>query len=163
VFLFHFFLVLTAGSLRAIEIRNDFEGLDPLSGYLVDGWGIRDVSTCEGSPQTAPSGTHAVRVPETCQPGYPNGNPGPLWEGTLTTPEKVLYGEDPGKTTDPYCRGEVVEILNPRFGGYDISDNSGNASLTVFIPDEAGGQTMLFQAIEKVNCKVSNLVEYTFP
>jgi hypothetical protein len=74
-----------------------------------------------------------------------------------------LYGNNPGITTDPYCPGEMVNIHDPNLFGYDVANNKGNANLTVFVPSEASGRTSLFQAFEKVNCKVSNLIEYTFP
>jgi hypothetical protein len=85
------FLLWNAYPARAYEIRFDFEGNHPLAGFTVDGWGVRD-STCQYGPQTFPSGSQAVGVPETCQPGYPNGNglPGNNWIGTLTTPAVAL-------------------------------------------------------------------------
>jgi hypothetical protein len=112
---------LPSGSF-SIELGTDFEGGLP-PGFTVDGWGIRDVSTCQYGPQIAPSGTMCVGVPETCLPGYPNGNPDTLWEGFLTTPEFTLgdsfpsvylrfthWGDFEGVTDE--FDGVIVELIN---------------------------------------------------
>ncbi len=121
-FLFLSSFLIMALPLSAIEITNDFEGMNPLQGFTVDGWGIRAVDTCQWGPQTAPSGTHAVGVPEVCQSGYPNGNPGQLWEGTLTTPTisttqfpsmylGFTYWADFEGVTDTFD-GVILEFIN---------------------------------------------------
>ena len=85
-------LFLTAQPLSAIRQDFDFEGGNPLAGWTVDGWGVRDVSACQYGPQTAPSGVQVVGVPEVCQQYYPNGNPSQYWDAGLTTPSLVLTG-----------------------------------------------------------------------
>ncbi len=81
------------GLSHSYEIGTDFEG--SLPGFTLDGWGVRDVTTCEYGPQIATSGTHCVGVPEDCSPGYPNGNPGTHWEGFFSTPEIALNDSFP--------------------------------------------------------------------
>ncbi len=90
VFLIVSLFLLAASNLAAYEITNDFESPNALLGFQVDGWGIRSVDSCAWGPQNAPSGTHAVGVPEDCQSGYPNGNPSQVWNGTLTSPALAL-------------------------------------------------------------------------
>ncbi len=126
VFRFYVIVLMVLGFLIppflcASGYFNDFEGAEPLDGFVVDGWGIRDVSDCEWGPQTAPSGTMAAGVPETCQSGYPNGNLGAVWVGTLTSPTFQL--EDPTFTftfsywadfegvTDTFD-GLIIELIN---------------------------------------------------
>jgi hypothetical protein len=110
--------------LGAVTITNDFEDPGDLNGYIVDGWGFRDVTSCQWGPQTqtTPGGSFAVGVPEVCQAGYPNGNPSQLWEGTLTTPKIALdnfpslyigfnYWADFEGVTDTFD-GVILEITN---------------------------------------------------
>jgi hypothetical protein len=73
-----------------------------------------------------------------------------------------LYGFERGAETDSSCEGIMVAIDEPIMAGSAVADGSGSASLTTFIPDKAGGKTVLFQSMEKLNCKVSNLVEHRF-
>jgi hypothetical protein len=122
VFLFLCTLVLAAGPLQAVEITMDFEGPNPLGGFVIDEWGVRTVDSCQWGPQTTTSGTHAIGVPEVCQQGYPNGNPSQLWEGSLATPKIALdaftnfyfgfnYWADFEGVTDTFD-GVILELIN---------------------------------------------------
>lgn len=113
---------LLPSSSPSIEIGTDFEGGLP-PGFVVDGFGLRDVSSCQYGPQEAPSGIMCVGVPETCQPGYPNGNPDDYWDGFFATPEISLgdsfpslylrfthWGDFEGVTDE--FDGVIVELEN---------------------------------------------------
>jgi hypothetical protein len=76
---------------------------------------------------------------------------------------KYLYGFTGGSTGQSDCLGVTVDIEDPLGMGSAIADSDGNASIAVFVPNGASGQTVLFQACEISNCRTSNLVEYTFP
>jgi hypothetical protein len=79
--------------------------------------------------------------------------------------EKIyfLYGFHPGSTTDPFCQADTVDIEDPILIGYGVADEDGIATITTYVPDKAGGETILFQAIEKSSCRVSDLTEHAFP
>ncbi len=118
---FSFFLFLLPGGSSAYEIGTNFEG--PTPGFVFDGWGIRDVSTCQWGPQQATSGVKCVGVPEACQSAYPNGNPDTHWEGFFATPEIALDDSFPAMylrfnhwadwegVTDTFD-GLIVEFIN---------------------------------------------------
>jgi hypothetical protein len=82
----------------------------------------------------------------------------------VTPYERVyfVYGFVPGSFNVPGCPGVTVGINSPRILGFSEADSKGNASYTVFVPGGASQRTILFQAVEIANCRVSNLVEYTF-
>jgi hypothetical protein len=76
---------------------------------------------------------------------------------------QFLYGLLPGSTSAPECPDTEVGIHEPVSAGVAIADDSGNAELTIFVPDGASGWEILFQAIEKTSCRTSDLVIYMFP
>jgi hypothetical protein len=115
-------ILLLPSSSLSYELGTDFEGGLP-PGFTVDGWGIRDVSTCQYGPQIAPSGTMCVGVPDTCVAGYPSGDPADYWEAFFTTPEITLgdsfpslylrfthWGDFEGVTDE--FDGVILEFIN---------------------------------------------------
>jgi hypothetical protein len=88
-----------------------------------------------------------------------------LYAANATPGERVwfIYGLADGSTGVPGCPGAIVDIRNPVIIGFDEADLDGNASVTAWVPGAAGGRRVLFQAVEAANCRVSDLVEYTFP
>ncbi|MBI2647639.1 S8 family serine peptidase [Candidatus Woesearchaeota archaeon] len=73
-----------------------------------------------------------------------------------------VYGNKSGSRAVPNCIGVNVSIGNPKLGGNDISDGNGYATLSKLVPRSARGKKVLFQAVNLVSCKVSNLVEEIF-
>lgn len=81
-----------------------------------------------------------------------------------TPNEKVLFiaGRTSGSTPVPGCPGLDVAIAAPRLLGLDRADATGLATLDAFIPTRATGITVLFQAIDRASCSVSNVITHTF-
>jgi len=128
----------------AYEIGTDFEGAIP--GFGLNGWGIREVTTCQYGPQVATSGTKCVGVPEDCSPGYPNNT----WEGFFTTPHIALgdsfpalyirynYWADIEGVTDTFD-GCILEFINLTQGTTVQIDSLAELQLTPTYDDQIVG------------------------
>jgi hypothetical protein len=102
-----------------------------------------------------------------------HGDPDPGQAGetnTLTitgaTPGSQVFfigGLGCGPVVLPACDDAVVDIGNPRILGTATVDGTGTASLDVAIPPQAGGRTVIFQAVERQTCKATNSVSFEFP
>ncbi|MFG0329483.1 MAG: hypothetical protein ACF8PN_06230 [Phycisphaerales bacterium] len=98
-------------------------------------------------------------------PGEANTN-NTLWANGAGSSVRVyfVYGFRAGSTNVPNCPGLTVGIANPTIAGSAVADGTGVASLMSFVPAAASGRTLLIQAVEAApDCRVSNLVTYTFP
>lgn len=73
------------------------------------------------------------------------------------------FGPAPGKASVPGCPGLEVDIAFPLVAQPILADGQGQAAFTSDVPVFMSGNTILIQAVEPSQCKVSNLVSYTFP
>lgn len=81
------------------------------------------------------------------------------------TPNAALalaVGLRDGATDIPNCPGVQVQISNAVLGGTARADATGTAIFTGFVPASAQGRRVLFQAFSPADCRISNLVEWTF-
>jgi len=88
------------------------------------------------------------------------GQSGTLWANGATPGDKVyfVYGFKAGSTNVPGCGGLTVDIAKPTIIGSPVADANGVAQLTVAIPSQASGVTILTQAVDLDACMVSNAV-----
>ena len=79
--------------------------------------------------------------------------------------EKVFfaYSLQPGTTNVPGCPGLSVGLNSPVVFGSPTTNASGNATINVSVPGGASGRTIYLQAAQKVSCRATNRVAYTFP
>jgi len=91
------------------------------------------------------------------------GQSGTLWANGATPGDKVyfVYGFSAGSTNVPGCGGVQVDIAKPTIIGSPVADANGVAQLTVAIPSQASGVTILTQAVDLDGCLVSNVVSQT--
>lgn len=68
----------------------------------------------------------------------------------------LIYGFDDGRTPIPGCDASV-QIIKPRIAG-KIALIEGQGAIEGFVPKEAAGQVILFQAVYRTSCCISNLV-----
>lgn len=73
-----------------------------------------------------------------------------------------VYGLRSGSTNIPGCPGVVVDMAGPTILGSDPANGLGEAELTFFVPNAARNRRVLFQAVERSSCDVSNLVDHVF-
>ncbi len=95
-------------------------------------------------------------------PGLVNQN-NSIKAGNATPAEEVtfVYGLQSGITNVSGCTMSL-DIMNAKILGKDIADNSGSASVTFFVPSNAAGHTVYFQAGQRFNCTKSNAVKFAF-
>lgn len=73
------------------------------------------------------------------------------------------FGPIPGTTPVPGCPGLEVDIAFPVVSQPVHADSQGQAEFSKIVPASASGMTILIQAVEPSQCRVSNLVTYAFP
>lgn len=73
----------------------------------------------------------------------------------------LLYGRRDGIVQIPGCAVQV-KMADPMRAGRTTTDGNGEAAFTLGVPQRASGRRVLLQAIDKPNCRASNLVEATF-
>jgi hypothetical protein len=73
-----------------------------------------------------------------------------------------LYALAPGETPVPGCPGTSFTLANPRTLGTRSADAGGAATLTRPIPAGFAGRAVLFQALDRAGCRVSNRVGAVF-
>lgn len=73
------------------------------------------------------------------------------------------YGFNAGSTQVPGCPGVIIGIRRVQIAGSVVADRLGNAKLTTGVPRAASGRNVLLQALEREECKSSNLVHHVFP
>jgi len=78
--------------------------------------------------------------------------------GTPDANVAFMYGFAPGTAPVDGCPGVTVGLNNPRKLGTRTANENGTAHLTQTIPPGFAGQTLLFQAIDRASCRVSNRV-----
>jgi hypothetical protein len=83
--------------------------------------------------------------------------------GTAGEPIFFVFGVSEGTTRVPGCPGVDLGIANPRILGSSVADADGVASFNQFVPNVAAGVSVLLQAVDPATCRVSNLVQHTFP
>jgi hypothetical protein len=67
-----------------------------------------------------------------------------------------------GQRTLPAC-GIDLGLGNPRLLGSATADATGVAVIERFIPIALSSRTVFFQAVQVSSCRLSNVIEYTFP
>ena len=82
--------------------------------------------------------------------------------GTPDANVAFMYGFAPGTAPVDGCPGVTVGLNNPRKLGTRTANENGTAHLTQTIPPGFAGQTLLFQAIDRASCRVSNRVVTVF-
>lgn len=75
----------------------------------------------------------------------------------------VIAGTIAGSTPVPDCPGLSVSILLPSLIGTETADADGIARIDRDFPSAFSGKTVLFQAVEKGTCEVSNVRTWMFP
>jgi hypothetical protein len=86
-------------------------------------------------------------------------------EVTGATPYATIYfayGLHAGATPIPSC-ADMVTIGRAKLAGHVVADAEGHASFQASVPANAGGRTILFQAVEQASCTVSSMTLCTFP
>ncbi len=73
------------------------------------------------------------------------------------------YGFSSGSMSVPGCPGVVINIRNVQIAGTAVADGFGNARLSANVPGGLAGRTVLLQALERADCRVSNVVMHMFP
>ncbi len=73
-----------------------------------------------------------------------------------------VYSLRSGSTNIPGCPGVVVDMVGPTILGSDPANGMGEAELVFFVPNAARNRRVLFQAVERSSCEVSNLVDHVF-
>lgn len=84
---------------------------------------------------------------------------------TGATPNKMVYfvyGLQAGSKAVPGCPDLIIKIKNPQLFGNSKADQNGDAAIVVPVPAAAAGKTILFQAVTKATCEMSNRVIHEF-
>lgn len=74
----------------------------------------------------------------------------------------LVIGFNVGNTRVPGCSGTTLEIAAPRVRGNDVADAEGRCRITSFVPTEAFGIPIVYQVVDPVMCRVSNLTFFSF-
>jgi hypothetical protein len=124
---------------------------DIASGVSEDGDGNNAPDECEGLVLADPA------------PGIA-GQPNTFTANGATANDNVAFylAFAPGSSPVAGCPGLTVQLQSPRRFGIDAADAQGNASLTRTMPPGFAGHTVLFQAVERSTCRVSNRVAFEF-
>ena len=84
-----------------------------------------------------------------------------IWSAAVT----IDVTDDPGLIREMSlsgCTGVFVDLDGPRPMAWVITDGGGNAAAEVQIPPGATGREIVFQAVVRASCKVSNVVTALF-
>jgi hypothetical protein len=129
---------------------------------------VSDVDDIAGGDSQDSNGNH---IPDECeapvlaQPRPAVAGQANLFVVTGATPNanvSFLLGFAPGTSPVPGCPDATVTIQNPRNLGSQTADAEGTARLRHGIPPDFAGRTVLFQAVERSTCRVSNRVATNF-
>jgi hypothetical protein len=82
--------------------------------------------------------------------------------GTPGAKSSFVYAFQAGSTDVPGCPGLTLSLNNPQSMGSRNADANGTATLSISVPSNARGKTVLFQAYEGASCQVTNAVQHTF-
>jgi hypothetical protein len=115
--------------------------------------------------------TNGNRIPDECEgpllaepvPGIA-GQPNAFVVTAATPLANVNYffAFAPGTTPVAGCPGLTVALQSPRPLGAQSADGDGTARLVRPVPAGFAGRTVLFQAVERSTCRVSNRVDAEF-
>ncbi len=133
--------------------------------------GTSDVDDIDGGGS---SDTDGNNIPDECEGGGlllsepAPGLPGQLNTWTVTgagAGNRVAFvrGSAAGTFPAPGCAGVDLAIDSPTRMGQTLADGGGSAALSATIPGGASGRAVLFQAFDRADCTVSNVVSFTFP
>lgn len=75
----------------------------------------------------------------------------------------LTYSFQVGPSVTASCQWVDSDLIAPRFVGSMLANGSGVANFVGQVPPSMSGRTLYMQAFEPSNCKLSNLVAYTFP
>ncbi len=76
--------------------------------------------------------------------------------------QRFYYSLRSGSTSIPNCPNITLSLLDAAPMGSAVADSNGHAALSVPVPGNARGVTVLFQAYEEATCRVSNRVSHRF-
>lgn len=83
---------------------------------------------------------------------------------TNTATVRFYYGSATGQTAVSGCSNVYVGIANASILGTATAGANGAAILEDYsVPSGWAGQTRYLQAVDVSDCRVSNLIQYTFP
>jgi hypothetical protein len=72
------------------------------------------------------------------------------------------YGFTSGSSNVPGCPGVSVAIQNAKLIGRARANGSGIAVIRFYVPGQASGVRVYFQAVDLTDCRTSQRVEHTF-
>ena len=72
------------------------------------------------------------------------------------------YATAHGVAPVPGCPGLFAELAKPTVLGQAIADDSGEATLEVFVPQVAAGRAIYVQAVNRQHCALAPLIFHTF-
>ncbi len=132
--------------------------------------GTSDVDDIAGGGSSDVDGNN---IPDECEGGLLLSSPDPGLPGQINSltaagagaGNRVAFvrGTAAGIFPAPGCPGVNLGIDSPKRMGQEVADGAGEAVLTVSFPGSISGQTALFQAFDRVDCTVSNVVTFVFP
>ena len=132
--------------------------------------GTSDVDDILGGGSSDSDGNN---IPDECEDGLLLSEPDPGLPGQLNSwtatgagaGNRVAYvrGSAAGTFPAPGCPGVDLGIDSPKRMGQVVADGAGTAVLSVAVPGGLSGETTLFQAFDRGDCTVSNVVSFTFP
>lgn len=76
---------------------------------------------------------------------------------------RLYFGSQAGSTAVSGCSGLYFDFLAPRLAGNATADDRGRATVTVLVPSQAAGMTLLFQVLEPATCRLSSPLTFLFP
>lgn len=88
------------------------------------------------------------------------------WQVRGATPGSTVYfawSLAAGLTPVPGCPGLFSSLANAQIGGIQTANAAGEATFRAFVPAQASGITVHFQAGDRIACELSNLLTYPFP
>ncbi len=79
------------------------------------------------------------------------------WTVVAATPGSTVhvFGGTQGVTPIAQCPGQSASLANPVLVGSAVANVNGEATVSVVVPARYSGATVVFQAIEVANCRLS--------
>jgi hypothetical protein len=83
--------------------------------------------------------------------------------GTPGVASTFAYSVRLGSTAIPGCGGLTVDLKRPTVLGSAVSDGTGHAEFSAFVPPFASGLRVYLQAVELSTCQVADVYTHIFP
>lgn len=147
--------LLTAGEVQDLLVT----GCDEFSGYDPDEHGHGRINAFNSLALA--SGDLWTRDPHPGEAGVSN-----LFKAAGAADGATVrfyYGSSTGQTAVSGCTNVNVDIANASILGTAMAGSNGAAILPATVPSGWAGQTRYLQAVDLSDCRVSNLIEFTFP